>query len=298
MHDNHLLKTISLTFLALIAFAANSVLCRLALGGGAIDASSFTVIRLVSGVVSLFIILSIKGDNKENTTVIKPTGSWSAAFVLFIYAVTFSYAYLSVDTGTGALILFGAVQMTMIMLSIIAGTRLHLIEWSGVVLAFSGFIYLVLPNISTPSFHGFILMTVSGISWGIYTLKGRNSKYPLMDTTYNFIRTIPFVILLTVFTMHNMEYTVEGIILALISGAITSGVGYTIWYIALGGLSSTQAAVIQLSVPVIAALGGVVFVSEVITMRLIFSTTAVLVGILMVVLGKYYFISKNLKMNM
>jgi drug/metabolite transporter (DMT)-like permease len=297
MHDNHLLKTILLTLLALIAFAANSVLCRLALGDGAIDASSFTGIRLVSGAVSLFIILSLKGGNKENTMVVKSKGSWGAAFVLFIYAVTFSYAYLSVNTGTGALILFGAVQITMIMLSIIAGTRLHLIEWSGVVLAFSGFIYLVLPNISTPSFNGFILMTISGVSWGIYTLKGRNSKYPLMDTTYNFIRTIPFVILLTVITMHNMEYTVEGIILALISGAITSGVGYTIWYIALGGLSSTQAAVIQLSVPVIAALGGVVFVSEVITMRLVVSTAVVLAGILMVVLGKHYFISKNIKMN-
>ena len=297
MHGSPLFKTTLLTCLALIAFAANSVLCRLALGDVAIDASSFTGLRLLSGAISLFIILALKGGLKGNKVAIASKGSWGAAFVLFIYAVTFSYAYLSVDTGTGALILFGAVQITMIMLSIIAGTRLYLIEWSGVVLAFSGFIYLVLPNISTPSFNGFILMTISGIAWGIYTLKGRQSKYPLMDTTYNFIRTIPFVILLTIITMHDMEYTVEGIILALISGAITSGVGYTIWYIALGGLSSTQAAVIQLSVPVIAAIGGVIFVSEVITMRLVVSTTVVLTGILMVVLGKYYFISKNIKLN-
>jgi drug/metabolite transporter (DMT)-like permease len=297
MHDKHLLRTTLLTLLALIAFAANSVLCRLALGNEAIDASSFTGLRLLSGAISLFIILGLKGRLKTSGALIVSKGSWWAAFALFIYAITFSYAYLSVDTGTGALILFGAVQITMIMLSIIAGTRLHLIEWSGVLIAFSGFIYLVLPNISTPSFNGFILMTISGIAWGIYTLKGRNSKFPLMDTTYNFIRTIPFVILLAVVTMQNMEYTVEGIILALISGAITSGVGYTIWYIALSGLSSTQAAVIQLSVPIIAAIGGVIFVSEVITMRLIISTTVVLTGILMVVLGKYYFISKKLPEN-
>ncbi|PCI58418.1 MAG: EamA family transporter [Gammaproteobacteria bacterium] len=278
--------------MALIAFAANSVLCRLALGNGIIDASSFTGIRLLSGAVALFVILSIKGGIKGSNKGSSSKGSWTASFTLFLYAITFSYAYLSLDTGTGALILFGSVQITMIMLSLISGTRLHLIEWSGVIIAFTGFIYLILPNITTPSINGFILMTVSGISWGIYTLKGRGSKNPLMDTTYNFLRTIPFVALLAVFTMQNMNYSSEGIVLALISGAITSGVGYTIWYIVLGSLSSTQAAVIQLSVPVIAAIGGVIFVSEVITVRLIISTCIVLSGILMVVLGKYYF-TKN-----
>jgi len=292
MFDNYLLKTSLLTSLALIAFAANSVLCRLALGNGIIDASSFTGIRLLSGAVALFVILSIKGGIKGSNKGSSSKGSWTASFTLFLYAITFSYAYLSLDTGTGALILFGSVQITMIMLSLISGTRLHLIEWSGVIIAFTGFIYLILPNITTPSINGFILMTVSGISWGIYTLKGRGSKNPLMDTTYNFLRTIPFVALLAVFTMQNMNYSSEGIVLALISGAITSGVGYTIWYIVLGSLSSTQAAVIQLSVPVIAAIGGVIFVSEVITVRLIISTCIVLSGILMVVLGKYYF-TKN-----
>jgi drug/metabolite transporter (DMT)-like permease len=295
--NNYLLKTSLLTGLALIAFAANSVLCRLALGNGAIDASSFTAIRLLSGAVALFIILSLKGSIKESNKGTSSKGSWSAAFTLFLYAITFSYAYLSVDTGTGALILFGSVQITMIILSLISGTRLHFIEWSGVILAFTGFIYLVLPNITTPSIDGFMLMTVSGISWGIYTLKGRGSKNPLMDTTYNFLRTIPFVVLLAVFTLQNMAYSSEGIVLALISGAITSGVGYTIWYIALGGLSSTQAAVIQLSVPVIAAIGGVIFVSETISIRLVISATIVLSGILMVVLGKYYFIQKQLKIK-
>lgn len=276
--------------MALIAFAANSVLCRLALGNEAIDAPSFTGIRLLSGAITLFIILSIKGSNKGTLS----KGSWPAGLMLFLYAITFSYAYLSVDTGTGALILFGSVQITMIMLSLVSGTRLHLIEWSGVIIALTGFIYLILPDITTPSVNGFVLMTVSGMSWGIYTLKGRGSKNPLMDTTYNFLRTIPFVALLAIFTTQNMSYSFEGIILALISGAITSGVGYTIWYIALGGLSSTQAAVLQLSVPVIAAIGGVVFVSEEITIRLIISATIVLSGILMVVLGKYYFTKKML----
>lgn len=291
MNNNRLLKTILLTGMALIAFAANSVLCRLALGNGAIDASSFTGIRLLSGAIALFIILSIKGENKGALS----KGSWLASFTLFLYAITFSYAYLSVDTGTGALILFGSVQITMIMLSLISGTRLHFIEWSGVIIAFTGFVYLIFPNITTPSINGFILMTISGASWGIYTLKGRSSINPLMDTTYNFIRTIPFVVLLAFFTMQNTNYSSEGIILALISGAITSGVGYTIWYIALGSISSTQAAVIQLSVPIIAAIGGVLFVSEIITIRLIISASIVLSGILMVVIGKSYFTQTSVK---
>jgi len=277
--------------LALIAFAANSVLCRLALGNGSIDASGFTVIRLVSGAVALFIILSIKGNNK----VVPSKGSWGASFSLFLYAITFSYAYLSIDTGTGALILFGSVQITMILLALIYGARLHISEWFGVIIAFIGFIYLILPSITAPSMNGFILMAVSGISWGIYTLIGRSSKNALMDTSYNFLRTMPLVALLAVFTIDNTSYSLEGVVLALLSGAITSGVGYTIWYIALRGLSSTQSAVIQLSVPVIAAIGGVMFVSENITFRLIISATIVFSGILMVILGKYCFTSNRLK---
>lgn len=293
MVNKHFLKTSLLTGLALIAFAANSVLCRLALGNESIDASSFTVIRLLSGAITLFIISSIKGNNKEELS----KGSWTASFMLFLYAITFSLAYLSVDTGTGALILFGSVQITMVLLSIISGTRLHISEWTGVIIAFTGFIYLILPSITTPSVNGFILMTISGISWSIYTLRGRSSKNPLMDTTYNFVRTTPFVALLAVFTIQNISYSSEGVVLALLSGGITSGVGYTIWYIALRGLSSTQAAVIQLSVPVIAAIGGVIFVSELITYRLIISATIVLGGILTVVLGKYYFAPNKYKIK-
>lgn len=301
MNNPSILKTVLLTSLALMAFAANSVLCRLALGSGAIDATSFTAIRLCSGAVALFIIFSMKrGIEKRSRGRHKSAhkghhidniskGSWAAGLMLFLYAVTFSYAYLSVDTGTGALILFGAVQITMIVLSMCSGKRLHISEWCGVITAFAGFIYLVLPSVTTPSLDGLILMTISGASWGIYTLMGRGSKNPLMETSYNFLKTLPFVVILVIFSQHNLNNSTEGIVLALLSGAVTSGAGYTIWYMALGGLSSTQAAVLQLSVPVIAAIGGVIFVSETITARLSVSAVIVLGGILMVVLGGYLF---------
>lgn len=285
MINNSLAKTTILTGLALIAFAANSVLCRLALGNEVIDAASFTVIRLLSGAIVLFLIIRFTQKKTELFT----NGSWIASLMLFLYAITFSYAYISLDTGTGALILFGSVQITMILLSLISGTRLHYTEWAGVIIAFTGFVYLILPGVSTPPTVGFLLMAAAGVAWGIYTLKGRDSQNPLMDTANNFFRTLPLVILLTIITISDANYSSEGVLLALLSGGITSGIGYTIWYIALGGLSATQAAVLQLLVPVIAALGGVIFVSETITVRLTISAAMVLGGILMVVLGKYYF---------
>lgn len=290
MLNKSLLKTIVLTSLALIAFAANSVLCRLALGNEAIDAASFTIIRLLSGTTVLLLIVATTRNSAADAT----KGSWGASFMLFLYAATFSYAYISLDTGTGALIMFGSVQITMILLSLISGARLHLTEWAGVAMAFTGFVYLILPGVTTPSTTGFALMTVSGIAWGIYTLKGRGSKNPLLDTAYNFLRTTPLVIILAIIAMNTLNYSTGGIVLALLSGGITSGIGYTIWYIALRGLTSTQAAVLQLSVPLIAALGGVIFVSEAITFRLMISATLVLGGILMVVLGRYYFTQRKI----
>lgn len=287
--NTYVIKTIVFTGLALIAFAANSVLCRLALGEQVIDAASFTVIRLLAGALVLVLIININRDK----TKVYSRGSWFASFMLFLYAITFSFAYITLDTGTGALILFGSVQITMIVLSLINGTRLHLTEWLGVVTAFCGFVYLVLPGVSAPSMSGFLLMTLAGIAWGIYTLKGRGSTSPLMDTAYNFLRTVPVVILLLLVTIKGSNFSLEGIVLAVISGAITSGIGYTIWYIALGGLSATQAAVLQLLVPVIAALGGVVFVSEAITLRLSISAIMILGGILMVVWGRYYFVQSG-----
>jgi drug/metabolite transporter (DMT)-like permease len=289
--NQNIVKTLIFTSLALIAFAANSVLCRLALGDKTIDASSFTAIRLLSGAIVLLLITGIS-SNKSNATT---KGSWSASLMLFLYAITFSFAYITLDTGTGALILFGSVQITMILLSLISGNRLHIIEWTGITISFSGFVYLILPGVSTPSTTGFLLMTTAGIAWGIYTLKGRGSINPLMDTAYNFFRTIPLVIILAIVTLQNAQYSFEGIVLAVLSGGIASGIGYAIWYVALGGLSSTQAAVVQLLVPVIAAFGGVIFVSEVVTLRLTISATMILGGILMVVLGRYYYVRLRLR---
>jgi drug/metabolite transporter (DMT)-like permease len=281
-----LIKTIIFTGFTLIAFAANSVLCRLALGEKTIDAS-------ISGAIVLLVILKI--NSNKNSSPIK--GSWPASFMLFLYAVTFSFAYITLDTGTGAIILFGSVQITMILLSLISGNRLHITEWIGVSIAFIGFVYLVSPGVTSPSVIGFSFMTIAGIAWGIYTLKGRDSVNPLMDTTYNFLRTIPFVIVLAIIAIQNTHYSSEGILLAAVSGGITSGIGYTIWYIALGGLSTTQAAVVQLLVPVIAALGGVIFLSEKITLRLTFSAIMILGGILMIVRGRYYFVHLKLNRN-
>ncbi len=287
MPNNTLLKTLLTTCLALVAFAGNSILCRLALGQGSIDASSFTVIRLFSGAVMLLIILKLFGKKRVSPA----KGGWGSALMLFVYAATFSFAYISLNTGTGALILFGAVQLTMITIAVVSGDRLHLSEWLGVGLAFAGFVYLVLPKVTTPSLIGFVLMTIAGISWGIYTLMGRGSESPLSDTTYNFTRTLPFIIVMGLLFIQNSHLSQKGVLLAVMSGALASGIGYTIWYIALRGLSATIAAAAQLSVPVIAALGGVIFVSESISFHFLLSAAMILGGIALVVLGKHYFVN-------
>ena len=289
--NSDLVKTIVFCGLALVAFAANSVLCRLALGERSIDASSFTVIRLLSGALVLLALMRINRSGTGSST----RGSWFASLMLFLYAITFSFAYITLDTGTGALILFGSVQITMILLSLLSGTRLHISEWTGITVAFTGFIYLILPGVTRPSATGFLLMTVAGIAWGIYTLKGRGSTSPLMDTAHNFLRTVPLVLILAIVAVKGANYSLEGILLAVLSGGIASGIGYTMWYIALGGLSATQAAVVQLFVPVIAAFGGVLFVSEAITFRLSVAATMILGGILTVVLGRYYFVQLRLE---
>ena len=289
MHKNPI-KIIASTVFALFAFAANSVLCRLALGENAIDAASFTTIRLLSGITILFVLITLTRKANQQETKFKSKGSWLAAIMLFIYAVAFSFGYISLDTGTGALILFGAVQITMIISNVISGNKLHFSEWLGLALAFTGFVYLIIPSLTTPSLLGFVLMSISGMAWALYTLLGRKSKDALSDTAYNFLRTSPLILALLVFGLNNANISTMGVILAVLSGAIASGIGYYVWYIALAGLSVTQAAVVQLFVPVIAALGGVIFTSEVITLRLIESSGLVLGGILMVILGRYYFV--------
>lgn len=282
--NHHVLKTVIFTTIALIAFAGNSVLCRKALGEDKIDASGFTIIRLLSGAIFLMIILNFSNQNEKPKT----KGNWYSSFILFIYATAFSFAYITLDTGTGALIAFGAVQITIIVLSVISGDKLKWSEALGTLIAFIGFGYLVSPGVNSPSLSGFILMSIAGIAWGIYTIKGQESKNPLRDTSFNFLRTIPFLLILMIFAIRETNYSLEGILLAVISGGITSGIGYTIWYMALLGLTKVQSAVVQLFVPVIAAFGGVLFVSEIITLRLTLSSLLVLGGILIVVLGKNF----------
>jgi drug/metabolite transporter (DMT)-like permease len=260
--------------------------------GAQIDAGSFTVIRLASGVVALFTILWFKKLSRKGVVEItvesspQSRGSWFGAITLFMYAFGFSYAYISLETGTGALILFGVVQMTMISASIYSGHRLHYSEWLGVCLAFIGFVYLMLPGVSAPSIQGLLLMSVSGIAWAGYTLAGKKTQDPLSDTSYNFLRTIPFIIALAIYNLDSYYLSTQGVLLAIASGALTSGVGYTIWYIALRSLKTMHAAVLQLLVPVIAAVGGVMFVDELLTTRILVASLLILGGILLVVVGK------------
>jgi drug/metabolite transporter (DMT)-like permease len=268
-----------LTVLTMVAFAANSVLCRLALGEHQIDASSFTVIRLASGAATLWLL----GMVGRSGPILRGKGSWFGALMLFLYATTFSFAYLSLNTGTGALILFGTVQLIMILWSLYKGEHLHTLEWSGVFLASAGLVYLVLPGVSAPSPLGFLLMLVAGIGWGSYSLLGRSSAQPLQDTGANFIRTLPFVILLGLVMYSHIDLTSRGAWLAILSGAIASGMGYAIWYRVLTGLTATQAAVFQLSVPVIAAAGGVIFMEETVSLRLILASLMILGGIALVI---------------
>lgn len=292
------MKTLWLTCLALLAFAGNSILCRLALGDGAIDAASFTSLRLVSGIITLMLILnltSVRSKKSSGGDELVSKGRWFSAVMLFIYAAGFSYAYLTLDTGTGALILFAAVQITIIVMGIIQGNKLTPIECTGVVTAFSGFVYLVFPGVSAPSMSGLLLMSLSGIAWGFYTLAGKSSKQPLYDTAYNFLRTLPLVLGLIVISWSlslsnavsvDVVFSIKGVVLAVLSGALASGVGYTIWYMALSGLTTTQSASVQLLVPVIASIGGVFFANESLNLRLIIASLLILGGILLVILAK------------
>jgi drug/metabolite transporter (DMT)-like permease len=271
------LKTIVFTALAMAAFAANSVLCRMALGHDTIDPASFTLIRLVSGALTLALIVLVKNKSAAMTH-----GAWFPAGMLFLYAVTFSFAYTTLSTGTGALILFGTVQLTMILSGIFSGERPRARAWLGLTLAMGGFIYLVSPGLSAPSPTGAALMTVAGVAWGLYSLRGRYSTDATATTMGNFIRAVPFALLTSLLTYMNMDLSEAGVVLAVLSGAIASGIGYVIWYVALPGLTATHAATVQLSVPVLAALGGVVILSESFTLRLFVASAAILSGIGMV----------------
>lgn len=280
---NRTARTITATTFALVAFAFNSILCRLALGTGVIDAFSFTVIRLVSGALILLLLLVAGGKITSGRG-----GSWRGATMLFMYAICFSLAYIELDTATGALILFAAVQLTMIAVATLRGEHLNGFEWAGVLIAMGGLIYLLLPSASAPSAIGFALMVAAGIAWGFYTLIGRGSSQAMGDTSWNFVRTVPLALALVFWAVVSGDWhmTGSGVLLAVLSGALASGLGYTAWYIALAGLDISQAAVLQLLVPVIAAAGGVFIVSELLTPNLVIASVIILGGITIVLFGR------------
>jgi drug/metabolite transporter (DMT)-like permease len=281
MNDNF--RTTVLTACALVAFAANSVLCRKALGEAAIDAASFTAVRLASGAATLWALIHLMKINRSSN---HSGGTWLSASILFLYAAAFSFAYLKLSAGTGALILFCSVQLTMILYGLWSGERPHVLQWAGLFLALVGLVYLVMPGLAAPSPVGSALMAVAGVGWGVYSLRGRGIKDPADMTAGNFIRTVPFVIIMSLVMLSQMHFSPKGVLLAFISGSLTSGVGYLIWYTALQGLTATRAATVQLSVPVIAAFGGAIFLSENILLRLIIATMLIIGGVALTVIGK------------
>jgi drug/metabolite transporter (DMT)-like permease len=267
-----------LTVLTMLAFAANSVLCRMALvdlgDGPSIDAASFTSIRLLSGALMLALILLLRSHSLRPEG-IRPT----SVLMLFIYAVCLSFSYIDIATGTGALILFGTVQLTMVTLGLLQGERPGHMAWLGIMLALGGLVYLLLPGVSAPPILNALLMMVSGMAWGVYSILGKGVRNPLATTGWNFIGTIPLVLITAAVFHADASLTTRGIFLAVLSGAVTSGIGYAIWYTALPHLTATSAATVQLTVPVIATIGGLVLISEPVTTRLILATIAVLSGV-------------------
>ena len=272
-------RTMALTGFAMLAFAANSLLCRKALGAQAIDAASFAAIRTFAGALTLAGILTARGE-----IALAMRYHWRTAAMLFAYMMGFSFAYLSLSAGTGALILFGAVQLTMFVTALRGGESFSRLSWVGLAIAIAGLVYLVLPGVTAPDPVGAVLMAGAGVAWGFYSLLGRSAANPLVATGGAFIAALPAVLAVALVSgfVSGAHVTESGVILAVASGAIASGLGYVIWYAALSGLSVTRAATVQLSVPVIAAFGGVVFLGESITARLLIASAATLGGVAIV----------------
>ena len=269
------LSALLLTAFALLMFAANSLLCRMALGSGAVDATSYSTIRVVSGAVMLLLIAGVRHRGKSKGI----GGDWSSAFYLFLYAVPFSFAYNGLTTGTGALILFGCVQLTMLLAAWRSGERSSAMQWSGLVIAFCGLVYLLLPGSQAPPPMPALLMAVAGAAWGMYTLRGRGEGDPLLRTKGNFTRAVPMVLLVSVFAWPSLELEWNGVLLAVISGAGASALGYVAWYAALKHLSATRASTLQLLVPILAAVAGVLVLAEPFGIRLGIATVLVLGGV-------------------
>lgn len=283
---------IALTVMAMTAFAANSLLARLALGAHSIDAASYTAIRIVSGAVFLF-FLAQRRHAVGQTIGLRLQGNWIAATALFVYAIAFSYAYLALGAATGALILFSSVQATMILWTVMKGIRPSIGEVIGFAIAFAGFVWLIAPGVGRPDPAGSLLMVLSGISWGVYTLKGRSSSSPLADTAGNFVRAGAFCVPLALIASATASLSFSGASLALASGVVASGLGYAIWYLALPALTTFQAALVQLSVPVIAAAGAILFLGETLTLRFAAVSVVVLGGIALAITSKQRKVTSN-----
>ena len=272
-----------LLILAMGAFAANSLLCRVALKNTGIDAGSFTTIRIIAGAVVLWLIVRARGISRGRE------GSWLSALSLFVYAAGFSFAYVKLPAAVGALILFGAVQATMIGYGLWSGERIRGMKTVGLCAAFAGLITLLLPGLSAPPMDSSALMLAAGVAWGIYSLRGKGTGAPLVDTAGNFLRAVPFTALLYAIRAAGAPQDSAGVLYAVVSGGLASGVGYALWYAALPGLKSTTAATVQLSVPVLAAAGGVIFLGEPITLRLLLSSAGILGGIALVIMSRKRF---------
>jgi drug/metabolite transporter (DMT)-like permease len=269
-----------ITSLAMIAFAGNSLLCRVALKDTAIDAATFTSIRLLSGTVMLWSIVHFRHGSRNGR------GNLVSALALFAYAAAFSFAYINLSAATGALLLFGAVQATMIGFGLWTGERLRRLQLLGLVLALAGLVGLLLPGISAPPLAGSVLMLLAGIAWGVYSLRGKGVGDPTGVTAGNFLLAVPAALALNIIMLDHFVFDIAGAWYALLSGALASGLGYALWYTVLPVLKATVAATVQLSVPVIASLGGIAFLAEPMTVRLLLASLAILGGIALVIRGK------------
>lgn len=271
-------RPITLTVLAMLAFAGNSILCRAALQHTGIDAATFTSVRLVTGAATLWLVVTLRQRGAG-----WKAGNWTSAAALFVYAAGFSFAYLSLSAATGALLLFGAVQATMIGHGIFRGERLGPTALAGLLLAFCGIGVLLVPGLSSPPLVGALLMIAAGVAWGVYSLRGREGGDPTATTAGNFIRATPLALALSVATLHQASFDLVGIGYAAASGALASGLGYALWYATLPSLRATHAATVQLSVPVLTALAGVILLSEPLTLPLTIASAAILGGIALVI---------------
>ncbi len=264
----------------MLAFAGNSLLCRAALGHARIDAASFTTIRLLSGAVMLWIIVRLRSGAMSGA------GNWPSAIALFVYAAGFSFAYMRLPAATGALLLFGTVQTTMIGYGLWGGERFKAMQWAGLWLAIAGLVILLLPGLYAPPLGAALMMLGAGIAWSIYSLRGKDAGDATCVTAGNFMRAVPVSVGLSALMLSHATWNISGVCAAIASGALTSGVGYAIWYTVLPSLKSTQAATVQLSVPLIAAFGAVALLGEALTPRLMLASVAIVGGITLVILRR------------